>query len=188
MANHCCHPKNKTDYLLWGSLTAIVLLCVHQWLFPSATIMPAWYRTLATSVFDLVNTMWWGVTLGILMLSVLTRVPREFVMSILGTKGGFGGLLRARAARLLLDLCSHGILMVGAKLYERGAGIGQVIAFLVASPWNSFSLSVVLIALIAGYIFDILVSQGLLPGNQNQNDLPEDFRFWRENQTGPSEY
>jgi len=176
MANHCCHPKNKTDYLLWGSLTAIVLLCVHQWLFPSATIMPAWYRTLATSVFDLVNTMWWGVTLGILMLSVLTRVPREFVMSILGTKGGFGGLLRARAARLLLDLCSHGILMVGAKLYERGAGIGQVIAFLVASPWNSFSLTVLLIALaglkwtltfivlsivialIAGYIFDILVS------------------------------
>ena len=96
--------------------------------------------------------------------------------------------------------------MVGAKLYERGADIGQVIAFLVASPRNSFSLIVVLIALaglkwtltfivlsivialIAGYIFDILVSQGLLPGNQNQNDLPEDFRFWRENQTGPSEY
>ncbi len=96
--------------------------------------------------------------------------------------------------------------MVGAKLYERGAGIGQVIAFLVASPWNSFSLTVLLIALaglkwtltfivlsivialIAGYIFDILVSQGLLPGNQNQNDLPEDFRFWREIQTRPSEY
>ena len=38
--------------------------------------------------------------------------------------------------------------MVGAKLYERGASIGQVMAFLIASPWNSFSLTLVLIALI----------------------------------------
>lgn len=202
MSEHCCHPKKKIDYLLWGSLTAIVLLYVHEWLFPDATIMPAWYQTLTTSVFDLINTMWWGVTLGILMLSALTRIPREFVMSILGTSGGFGGLVRATAAGLLLDLCSHGILMVGAKLYERGATIGQVIAFLVASPWNSFSLTLVLIALIgikwtlafivlsmvialiAGYIFDTLVKQGALPGNKNQTDLPEDFRFWRETRKG----
>ena len=69
-------------------------------------------------------------------------------MSILGTSKGLNGILRATAAGVLLDLCSHGILMVGAKLYERGASIGQVIAFLVASPWNSFSLTLILIALI----------------------------------------
>ncbi len=71
--------------------------------------------------------------------------------------------------------------MVGAKLYERGASTGQVIAFLVASPWNSFSLTLVLIALIGikwtlafiglslliaiitGLIFDWLVGRGSLP-------------------------
>jgi len=58
------------------------------------------------------------------------------------------GILRATAAGVLLDLCSHGILMVGAKLYERGAGIGQIMAFLIASPWNSFSLTLILISLI----------------------------------------
>ncbi|MDC1529687.1 permease, partial [Gammaproteobacteria bacterium] len=149
------------------------------------------------SVFDLVNTMWWGVTLGILMISVLTRIPREFVMSILGTSRGLSGILRATSAGVLLDLCSHGILMVGAKLYERGASIGQVIAFLVASPWNSFSLTLILIAMvglwwtlgfivlsmviaiITGLIFDALVTKGILPDNPSQINLPADFRFWR---------
>ena len=41
-----------------------------------------------------------------------------------------------------------GILIVGAKLYECDANIGQVIVFLIASPWNSFSLTLILIAFI----------------------------------------
>jgi len=199
MSEHCCHPpKGKPDFLLWRSLVAITLLYLHQWMFPQATIMPAWYENLTRAIFDLVNTMWWGVTLGIIILSMLTRIPREFVMSVLGAKGGFGGLFRATAAGLLLDLCSHGILMVGAKLYERGASIGQVVAFLVASPWNSFSLTLILIALIglpwtlafillsmviallAGFLFDLLVSSNILPENTNKTDLPDDFRFWTE--------
>lgn len=197
MSEHCCHPpKGKPDFLLWGSLVCIVFLYFHFALFESSTAFVRWYATLAQSVFDLVNTMWWGVTLGILMISALSRIPREFVMSILGSQRGLNGILRATAAGVLLDLCSHGILMVGAKLYERGASIGQVIAFLVASPWNSFSLTLILIALIglkwtlvfivlsmfiaiiAGLLFDALVQRGTLPDNPSQVDLPKDFRFW----------
>ena len=202
---HSCHPpKGKPDLLLWGSLTIIILLYLHQWLFPNATVMPAWYQVLTRSIHDLVNTMWWGITLGVLMISLLTRIPREFVMSILGTRHGLNGILRATSAGLLLDLCSHGILMVGAKLYERGASIGQVVAFLVASPWNSFSLTLVLIALvglkwtlalimlsmviaiIAGLLFDMLVGRGVLPGNPAQIDLPAHFRFWQAAREGLS--
>ena len=197
MADHCCHPpKKKIDFLLWGSFTCIAFLYLHFSLFDLSSRFASWYLTLAESIVDLVNTMWWGVTLGILMISVLTRIPREFVMSILGTSKGLNGILRATAAGVLLDLCSHGILMVGAKLYERGASIGQVIAFLVASPWNSFSLTLILIALIgfwwtmgfillsmviaiiAGLIFDSLVNRGVLPGNENNIELPENFHFW----------
>lgn len=200
---HSCHPpKGKPDILLWGSLIIIVLLYLHEFFFPHTTIMFTWYETLTASVFDLVNTMWWGVTLGILMISMLTRIPREFVMAILGTKRGFTSILRAGAAGILLDLCSHGILMVGAKLYERGASIGQVIAFLVASPWNSFSLTLILIALvglqwtlafialsmviaiIAGLVFDALVKRGILPDNPAQVDLPENFQFWAQARQG----
>jgi len=197
MSEHSCHPpKGKPDFLLWGSLVSIVFLYLHFALLEESTAFVQWYATLASSVFDLVNTMWWGVTLGILMISALSRIPREFVMSILGSTKGLNGILRATAAGVLLDLCSHGILMVGAKLYERGASIGQVIAFLVASPWNSFSLTLVLIALIglkwtlafivlsmviaiiAGLLFDALVKHKVLPDNPSQIQLPENFRFW----------
>ena len=203
MTEHCCHPpKKKIDFLLWGSLFCIGFLYLHFTLFDLTSAYAHWYTTLAESVFDLVNTMWWGVTLGILMISVLTRVPREFVMSILGTSKGLNGILRATAAGVLLDLCSHGILMVGAKLYERGASIGQVIAFLVASPWNSFSLTMILIALIgfwwtmgfivlsmviaiiAGLLFDSLVDRDVLPGNDNNIELPENFHFWTNARAG----
>lgn len=70
-----------------------------------------------------------------------------------------------------------------------------MIAFLVASPWNSLSLTLLLIALvglpwtlgfialsmlvalITGLVFDLLVSRGVLAANRNQVELPADFAF-----------
>jgi uncharacterized membrane protein YraQ (UPF0718 family) len=89
-------------------------------------------------------------------------------------------------------------LIVGAKLYERGASAGQVITFLLSSPWNSFSLTLVLIgligwfwtfsfiflsmliAIITGLIFDVLVSKKVLPPNHNTIQQTKNFHFWKE--------
>lgn len=192
-----CHtPKNKVDWLLWGSGLSVLLLYL-LFAFSGETLESAsWLYTLAASVHELMNTIWWGVVIGIVMVAALAKIPREFVVSVLGTGGGTVGIIRATIGGVLLDLCSHGILMVGAKLYERGATAGQMIAFLVASPWNSFSLTLILIALIgiewtlafigfsmliaiiAGIAFDWMVSRGTLPTNPNKIDLPENFRFW----------
>ncbi|MGH1470977.1 MAG: permease [Cellvibrionaceae bacterium] len=200
-ATGCCdNEPNKIDWLLWGSLSAVLLLYAAHFYFvrfmnTGEQAQYVWLSTMTESVFELLNTMWWGIVIGIIMVAVIGRVPRELVMSVLGTKTGVGGIFRATAAGVLLDLCSHGILMVGAKLYERGASSGQVIAFLVASPWNSFSLTLILfaligfywtlafialsmiIAIIAGILFDHFVSKGVLPNNKNQIDLPKDFKF-----------
>lgn len=142
--------------------------------------------------------MWWGIAIGILMIGLLSKVPREFVIATLGPRGKFSGILRASLAGVLLDLCSHGILMVAAKLYERGASAGQVMAFLIASPWNSLSLTLILVALIGlpwtiafilismaigivtGLIFDLLVARKILPDNPNTSDIPNDFQFFSE--------
>tara|TARA_A100001015_G_scaffold306378_1_gene400563 strand:- start:1791 stop:2849 length:1059 start_codon:yes stop_codon:yes gene_type:complete len=182
------------DYLLWGSLLATVI-------FYSAHLSgqldsSSKLALLSGSVFELVNIVWWGILLGIVILAAMARVPREFVMSLLATGSGFRGILRATIGGVLLDLCSHGILMVGAKLYERGASLGQVMAFLIASPWNSFTLTVILvaliglpwtilfiltsmvIALISGVLFDALVGRKVLPENPYSFDLPEGFEFW----------
>ena len=93
------------------------------------------------------------------------------------------GLLRAVGAGVALDLCNHGILMVGMSLYKRGASLGQTIAFLIASPWNSLSVTLILasligwrwvlafivlsmvVGLITGWIAERLVHAGKIPPN-----------------------
>ncbi len=203
----CCatdtpEKKRPFDWLLWGSSAGIVALYLAQWLMSGTIEEVKWVNTMASTVFELMNTMWWGVALGILFVGLLSGVPREFVMAILGHKDGLGGILRATAAGVFLDLCSHGILMVGAKLYERGASTGQVVAFLVASPWNSLSLTLILVALIglkwtllfilfsliigviAGLLFEHFVKKGVLPANPNRDAIPEDFEFWRDAKAG----
>lgn len=197
----CSSDKKRIDYLLWSTAIMITgLYGLHLLLFDVVTTVP--YLNMAShAVFELINTLWWGILLGMLMVGLLSHVPREFVISLLGKGGTTTGLIRATLAGVLLDLCSHGILMVAAKLYERGVSAGQVMAFLIASPWNSFSLTIILIALIGfkwtlafialsmlvalitGFIFDKLVASQRLPANPNQCDVPDDFRFWPEAKT-----
>ena len=176
----CGSTRQRVDWMLWGS--AILVAGGYVWhLAFGAHAGPVDH--FAAGTFELMNTMWWGILLGILFVGLLDRVPRDMVIAALSGEHKFTGILRATAAGVAFDLCSHGILMVGMKLYERGATIGQTVAFLLASPWNSISLTVILIALIGwwytllfillsavigivtGLVFDALVERGKLPAN-----------------------
>jgi uncharacterized membrane protein YraQ (UPF0718 family) len=157
-----------------------------------------WLHHFIAASVELINAMFWGILLSIIMIGLISKIPRELVMSALGSDRGINGITRATLAGVLLDLCSHGILMVGAKLYERGASIGQVMAFIIASPWNSFSLTIILftliglgwtfafivlsmvIAITTGLLFNALVARKKLPDNPATIDLPTDFAFWPE--------
>ena len=198
VAVDCCgKPKPKIDKLLWGS-GAFVALGYFAYLFAPAGSLPGGLHHFSHGVYSLMNTMWVGIALGIFFVGLIGRVPRDLVMSALGHESGLNGILRATGAGLLLDLCSHGILMVGMRLYERGASLGQVMAFLIASPWNSISLTIILVALIglpwtlafivlsgviavvSGLIFERLTANGTLPANPNRTTLPDNYRFWPE--------
>jgi len=198
---NCCGSDDKNavsqfDWLLWIDLILVVFGYVLHAL-PLGNL-PVWLHTMSHGIYELINTMWWGIVLGALFVGFLSRVPQTMVISILGRGGSVSGLFRATAAGVLLDLCSHGILMVGMQLYQRGASLGQVMAFLIASPWNSFSLTIIMfsliglswtlmfillsmmIALISGWLFDRLVSQKRLPANPNTVDLPDNYHFATE--------
>lgn len=193
-----CEPPSRPDWLLRSSLAVLSVAYLSSFLIDSISDTSPWYITFSHSVMELVHTMWLGVALGVIMVAVLARIPREFVMAVLGSSSGLSSILRATTAGVFLDLCSHGILMVGSKLYERGASLGQLMAFLIASPWNSFSLTLVLITLIGlpwtlafialsmaiavltGLVFDQLVRRGVLPDNPHKSPLPTDFAFWKE--------
>lgn len=195
----CCPPESerKRDWLLWGSGTVVaVAYLIH--LTGLGTLLPESAHHFTHGAFEFMNVMWWGLALGILFVGILDRVPRELVMSAFGHGNGMSGVLRATGAGLLFDLCSHGILLVGLKLYERGASLGQTMAFLIASPWNSISLTVILIALVglkwtllfivlsaviailSGMIFERLVARGTLPDNPNRIAAGPAVAFWPE--------
>lgn len=198
-ADACCDAPAKRDWFLWTFLGITVVAYLYGALVPhdhgSAIGM------FTGGIYELFNRMWWGLLVGIFFVGLLARVPRDLVMGLLGRDAGLHGMLRATAAGVFLDLCSHGILAVGMKLYERGASAGQVMAFLLASPWNSFSLTLILfgligvgwtllfivvsavIGVITGLIFDALVGRGTLPANPYRDAVGEERpipEVWRE--------
>ncbi len=192
-----CHETgSKRDYLLISTATIIVLSYLI-YLLPEAILTSSTYlHAFVSSSVTLGNTMSWGILIGIIFIGLLGQIPRELIIALLGNKNGIKGILRATFAGVLLDLCSHGILMVGAKLYDRGASLGQVMAFLIASPWNSVSLTLILwaligfkwvvtfllasmlIGIISGLIFELLVKTKTLPDNPNRISLPEGYKFY----------
>lgn len=188
-SDDCCDVPQRRDYLFWIS-SAIVAMA-----YPVGAMLSHQHDSaisiFTSGIFELFNQMWWGMLVGVVFVGILGRLPRELVMGILGRNGGLTSLFRATLAGVFLDLCSHGILAVGMKLYERGASAGQVMAFLLASPWNSFSLTLILfgligvgwtmlfivlslvIGIVTGVVFDALVRRGQLPANPWQASLAE---------------
>ena len=185
----CCDTPQKRDWFLWTFLSITAIAYLYGALAHHDHGSPL--GMFAGGIYELFNSMWWGLLVGIFFVGLLAKVPRDLVMGLLGRHAGPAGMLRATAAGVFLDLCSHGILAVGMKLYERGASAGQVMAFLLASPWNSFSLTLILfgligvgwtllfillsavIGVITGLIFDALVARGTLPGNPHRDAAGE---------------
>ena len=198
-AETCCETSSRNlDWLLWGSLLTVLAAYIGHLFFYNELRGAPFVEPFVHGSFQLMNKIWWGLIAGIIAVSVIARIPRGLIIAALGKSGGLRGILRATAAGLAFDLCNHGILMVGVQLYRRGASLGQTMAFLIASPWNSLSTTIVLIALIgfkwtivivilsgliaivSGLIFERLVSTKWLPANPNSRSLPEGFLFWRE--------
>ncbi|MDA0813201.1 MAG: permease [Verrucomicrobia bacterium] len=196
----CCTPKGRTDWLLWISGSLVLAAALSTSVLPGSVLdlAPAWLIHFGHASTELLGKMWWGLVLGIFFVGLLAKVPREIIMGTLGPAGSWQGLLRAAAAGLCFDLCSHGILLVGMQLYRRGASLGQTAAFLIASPWNSFSLTLILVGLIGlpwtvtfvvlsgvvalsgGWMLERLVERGTLPGNPFATAQDAGFRFWPE--------
>ncbi len=190
----CCSTGDHTherrfDYIFWGSSLILVLAITLAY----AGVDLPWLHHFAMAAVELLSQMWWGVAIGIFFVGLMSKVPREYFQVLMGRGDSFGGILRAVVAGVLLDLCSHGILLVAAKLYERGVSLAQIMAFLIASPWNSFSLTIILIsliglkwtllfiagscivALLSGLIYMSLVKSGVIAENPHTVEIAADF-------------
>jgi hypothetical protein len=119
----CCGgKKGRPDFLLWGSLAAFLTgIAIHLFV-PAA---PAWLHVFGHACYELLSRAWWGLLIGIVAVAVIGRLPRELVAAVLGRGGSVSGLFRAVGAGVLLDLCNHGILMVGMQPVSQGSIAGS---------------------------------------------------------------
>jgi len=195
--NECCHHDHdhekpaKRDIILYGSLFIIGLT---QILALANTPLPA-LSMFAQVQREILRDMSWGLALGILSVGLMNKVPREYFTALMGRGNSFPDIVKAACAGVVLDMCNHGILVITAKLYERGLSLPQVMAFLIASPWNSLSLTFILISLIgwqwtlvftlasmliaivSGVVYQHLTRKGILPANPNAVVMPENFNL-----------
>ncbi len=196
----CCPPEHdhnqtastskfKIDWILHGSLL-VVLISV---LMVALGLGGASLSVFAHAQIELLSDMSWGIALGLLSVGLMNKVPREYFTAVMGRGDSFKDIVKAAIAGVILDLCNHGILVISGKLYDRGLSIAQVLTFLVSSPWNSLSLTFILISLIGlkwtllftlasmviavitGLIYLALVKGGILPENPNTVDVDENF-------------
>ncbi len=198
----CCEPEEEKDgggcggrrfdWLLWGSLVVVVAAYLMHLSGLEAELGWQPLVTFVHGVHELMAKMWWGIVAGIVAVGIMHQVPREAVMKVMGRSGSTSGIVRAMFGGLALDLCNHGILLVAMKLYERGASLGQVYAFLIASPWNSFTLTLILIGLIGlpltllfillsaviALVTGILVEKLIVPPSGSEPSM--DDLSWRE--------
>lgn len=193
-ASCCGGGKKRIDWLLWASLMIIAGAYGSHLIFHQLLEEVPYLGTFTHGSFELMNKMWWGIGFGIVAVGLMHQVPRDAVTKALGPPGTVRGIVRAMLAGLVLDLCNHGILMVGMKLYERGASLGQVYAFLIASPWNSLSLTIILISLIGlpltllfilasaliAFVTGLLVEKWIRPRRADGKEPVVSERPWRE--------
>ncbi len=193
--NECCHPHPVQkrglgiDYVLYGSLLLIFL----SQLLDLAHVPFAGFSAFASTQREILRDMSWGLALGILSVGLINKVPREYFTALMGQGYSFRDIFKAALAGVALDMCNHGILVISGKLYERGLSLPQVMAFLIASPWNSLSLTFILISLIgwqwtlaftlaslliavlSGLAARHLICKGVLPANPHSIAIPENF-------------
>jgi len=177
------------DPWLWVPVSGFVLATVSFW-WPRAETISAIYRGYVSKV---------GVPLliGLVIGGLIDRfVPREYIIKLLA---GSRKRVIAQATLLgfLASTCSHGCLALSMELYRKGASIPAVVSFLLASPWASMSLTLILlglfglkalwviggalmIAFVTGLIFQRLARRGLLESNPHTTALAEDYSIWRD--------
>ncbi len=157
------------------------------------------------SFFMYAKMLWWAVVLGLLIGGLIDAfIPKVYISRIM-SRHNKRTIIYSVLLGFLMSTCSHGILAISMQLYKKGASTPAVIAFLLASPWANFTLTImlfsffglkaiyiiistILIALSTGFIFQKLEGKGLVEKNKNTLDVTPDFSIISDVKKRLSEY
>ena len=183
-----CSIQSKRH--LYTNKTFIVV-CVLTLLVLLSYIIP-FLEPLRMSLWMYFKIIWWAILLGLFLGGIIDHyVPREYVSHIL-SRPRRRTIFYSVFLGFLMSTCSHGILALSIELHKKGASNPAVVAFLLASPWANITitimlvgffglkalfiiLSAIVIAIITGFIFQILERKNLIERNENSVRSEEGF-------------
>ena len=188
----CKTPESRPlwqDHGLWGlALIAFVLLLGHVW---------AGARLVSHALWGYLSMAGWAVALGLLLGGLIEHyIPTEVVSRWL--TGRHRRMIFASAGLgFLASSCSHGCLALSMELYRKGASVPAVITFLLASPWASLSLTLLIlslmgwhglmvvlaaliVALTTGFIFQGLERRGIIGPNPHTVEVAADYSIAKD--------
>ena len=160
----CISGQKKPFYKerLFIVLSAVAILLVVSYFVP---FLNPWFE----AFIDYLGLIWWAVLLGLVIGGIIDYyIPREYIEKYLGQHKK-RTIFYAVLFGFLMSACSHGILAIAIQLYKKGANTSSVIAFLLASPWANFPLTILFFGLfgmkaliiVASAIF-IAITTGLI--------------------------
>jgi uncharacterized membrane protein YraQ (UPF0718 family) len=203
MSTCCATPKAEKPNIFQNKvfLLAVAIAAVIGVSYIWPFLIP-----LRAGIFGYVRMIFWPLALGLLLGGVIDYyVPREYVSLVLSGKRK-RNIIYAVLWGFLMTLCSHGILAIAVQLYKKGASPSSVVAFLLASPWANFPLtlmligffgpakaafivlSAIVIALITGWIFQVLERKGWVETNPYTIEMAADFDFSQDLRRRLKEY
>lgn len=181
---HCAKPKP------WYKEPLFIMAGVVLAAFAFNLILLANGNKLLVPVFEkffsYLKLTWWAIGLGLLIGSLIDiLVPEELMANLLAK--GKKSIILAVFLGFLASACSHGILAIAISLYKKGASTAATLAFLLAAPWANLAITVllfalfgtrailiiggaILIAIMAGFIFQILEERGVIEGHRGKRN------------------
>ena len=139
----------------------------------------------------------WALGLGLVLGGLMDHYLSKEYISLWLTGHRRRMIIASAGLGFIASACSHGCLALSMELYRKGASVPAVITFLLASPWASFSLTllilslmgvkgllIVVVALIVaittGWIFQILERKGKLDRNPHTVSVKAGFSIWQD--------
>ena len=193
-AEHChaCEPVKPAwwkDQVLWSlCLMGGILVLGKVW-----TVA----QPVGEALLRYLSKAGWAVVLGLLLGGMVERyVPKEYITLWL-TGRHRRTILASAGLGFLASSCSHGCIALSMELYRKGASVPAVITFLLASPWASMSMTLILISLlgakgllivvmallvaaITGFFFQQLERRGWVDSNPHTVALAAGFSLWED--------
>ncbi len=188
----CSHCEKEE----WYRNKAVVVAAGLGFLCALSYVLP-FLEPFRKSFLMYFSRIWWAMLLGLGLGGAINHfVPCEYISHILA-RPKKRTILYSVIIGFFMSACSHGILALSIQLHKKGASNPAVIAFLLASPWANFPLTIMLIAffglkalyiilcaiaiaVITGLIYQVLESNDLIEKNENSLDVREDFSIAKD--------